>query len=89
MCLSIRSGFVVLELGLLIHCLISALRLSGLPMTTKRKRLINKDVLKKIDGYTSVGTRSQPSMEKIASLKPDLIIADTTRHKKVYDQLKK
>lgn len=28
-------------------------------------------------------------MEKIASLKPDLIIADTTRHKKIYDQLKK
>ena len=39
--------------------------------------------------WTSVGTRSQPSMEVIAGLKPDLIIADTSRHRAVYDQLRK
>lgn len=37
--------------------------------------------------YTSVGTRSEPNLELIASLKPDLIIADTDRHAKVLDQL--
>ncbi|ELK48099.1 iron (III) dicitrate ABC transporter substrate-binding protein precursor [Halobacillus sp. BAB-2008] len=40
----------------------------------------------KID-YTSVGTRQQPSLEVIASLQPDLIIADENRHSAIYDQL--
>lgn len=44
-------------------------------------------IKEKIDDYTSVGTRKQPSMEIISSLKPDLIIADLQRHKDVYDQL--
>ena len=39
-----------------------------------------------IKPWTSVGTRSQPSMEVIAGLKPDLIIADTSRHRAVYGQ---
>ncbi|MGN2620490.1 ABC transporter substrate-binding protein [Bacillus stercoris] len=80
---------VVLELGFIDTLLDLGITPVGVADDNKAKQLINKDVLKKIDGYTSVGTRSQPSMEKIASLKPDLIIADTTRHKKVYDQLKK
>lgn len=42
-----------------------------------------------IKPWTLVGTRSQPSMEVIAGLKPDLIIADTSRHRAVYDQLRK
>lgn len=41
----------------------------------------------KIDDYTSVGTRKQPSLEIISSLDPDLIIADIQRHKGVYEQL--
>ncbi|MDW6004943.1 Fe(3+) dicitrate ABC transporter substrate-binding protein [Vibrio mangrovi] len=40
-------------------------------------------------GWASVGTRSQPSLEVIASLKPDLIIADVERHAAVYDDLVK
>lgn len=39
--------------------------------------------------YTSVGTRSQPNLETIASLKPDLIIADKDRHTAAYDELQK
>ena len=39
--------------------------------------------------YTSVGTRSEPNQEIIASLSPDLIIADTDRHAGIYDQLSK
>jgi len=40
-------------------------------------------------GYTSVGTRNEPNQEIIASLQPDLIIADTDRHSQIYDQLSK
>lgn len=44
-------------------------------------------VRKIIGKWTSVGTRGQPSIEAIANLKPDLIVADLDRHKAVYDQL--
>ncbi|MBU3008197.1 ABC transporter substrate-binding protein [Cobetia amphilecti] len=37
--------------------------------------------------FASVGKRAQPSIEAIAALKPDLIIADVNRHTKMYDQL--
>lgn len=37
--------------------------------------------------YESVGTRSEPNQEVIASLSPDLIIADLDRHSAVYEQL--
>jgi len=39
------------------------------------------------DDWTSVGTRKSPSLEIIASLQPDLIIADTSRHEAVYEAL--
>ena len=42
-----------------------------------------------ITDYTSVGLRATPNLEAISSLKPDLIIADTTRHKDIYGQLSK
>lgn len=37
--------------------------------------------------WVSVGTRKSPSLEVIASLAPDLIIADTSRHSAVYESL--
>ncbi|UUM31977.1 Fe(3+) dicitrate ABC transporter substrate-binding protein [Vibrio japonicus] len=40
-----------------------------------------------IQPWTSVGMRSQPSLEVIADLKPDLIIADAERHTAVYQDL--
>lgn len=40
-----------------------------------------------IGSWTSVGTRGQPSIEAIAGLKPDLIIADLDRHASVYNEL--
>ena len=46
-------------------------------------------VREKIAAWQSVGTRSQPSLEVIASLKPDLIIADPSRHNAVFEELKK
>lgn len=40
-----------------------------------------------IQPWVSVGMRSQPSLEAIAELKPDLIIADAERHGSVYQDL--
>lgn len=40
-----------------------------------------------IGTWTSVGTRGQPSIEAIAGLKPDLIVADLDRHSSVYTEL--
>jgi len=48
-----------------------------------------KEVRDVIGKWQSVGTRSQPSLEVIASLKPDLIIADIGRHEGVYEDLQK
>jgi len=53
------------------------------------KTRILQEVRDKIQPWQSVGTRSQPSLEAIAALKPDLIIADPSRHTAVYEELKK
>ncbi|KAE9535179.1 Fe(3+) dicitrate ABC transporter substrate-binding protein [Ursidibacter arcticus] len=53
------------------------------------KTRILQQVRDKVQPWESVGTRSQPSLEAIAALKPDLIIADDNRHSAVYEELKK
>lgn len=40
-----------------------------------------------LEGTSIVGEETQPNLEEIAKLKPDLIIASKLRHEKVYDQL--
>jgi len=47
-----------------------------------------KHIAADMDGVTVVGEESQPNIELIASLKPDLIIGNKLRQEKVYDQLK-
>ncbi|WP_372661365.1 ABC transporter substrate-binding protein [Cohnella sp.] len=42
----------------------------------------------KMDGVTVVGDESQPNLELIAGLQPDLIIGNKLRHEKIYEQLK-
>lgn len=42
-----------------------------------------------MEGVKNVGTESQPNIEEIAALKPDLIIGNKMRIEKVYDQLSK
>lgn len=42
-----------------------------------------------LENTKSVGTESEPSLEAIAALKPDLIIGNKMRQEKVYDQLSK
>lgn len=44
-------------------------------------------VRQRLAPWTSVGTRAQPSLEAIAALKPDLIIADSARHGGILAQL--
>ena len=41
----------------------------------------------KMEGVTNVGLETQPNLEKIVALKPDLIIATKSRHEKIYEQL--
>ncbi len=41
-----------------------------------------------MEGVTSVGSEGEPSLETIASLKPDLIIGNKMRHEAIYEQLK-
>ncbi|TDF99540.1 ABC transporter substrate-binding protein [Paenibacillus piri] len=45
-------------------------------------------IKKDMEGVTVLGEESQPNIELIASLKPDLIIGNKMRQEKVYDQLK-
>ncbi|MBP1903720.1 iron complex transport system substrate-binding protein [Paenibacillus turicensis] len=42
---------------------------------------------KDLDGVPQVGQESQPNLEEINKLKPDLIIATKIRHEEIYDQL--
>ena len=60
----------------------------GIADDGKKKRII-KPVREKIRDYTSVGTRKQPNLEEISKLKPDLIIADSSRHKGINKELNK
>lgn len=59
----------------------------GIADDNKRDRVIPAytDVIGQ--DWTSVGTRKTPSLEVIASLKPDLIIADKKRHEAAYETL--
>ncbi|MBO8170820.1 MAG: iron-siderophore ABC transporter substrate-binding protein [Bacillaceae bacterium] len=40
-----------------------------------------------LEGVPIVGLETQPNLEEIAKLKPDLIVASKLRHEKIYDQL--
>lgn len=59
----------------------------GIADDNKRERVVPAytDIIG--DKWVSVGTRKTPSLEVIASLAPDLIIADKTRHSAAYDTL--
>jgi ABC-type Fe3+-citrate transport system substrate-binding protein len=43
----------------------------------------------KVSAYKSVGLRATPNIQVITALKPDLIVADSGRHKAIYAQLSK
>ncbi|MBE9636220.1 ABC transporter substrate-binding protein [Salipiger mangrovisoli] len=68
---------------------LSAVGLAPVGIADDNKRDRIQSVLTDVigDDWTSVGTRKTPSLEVIASLQPDLIIADKTRHEAIYDTL--
>ena len=39
------------------------------------------------EGIKEVGTISEPNLEKLAALEPDLILSSTVRHEEIYEQL--
>lgn len=59
----------------------------GIADDNKRDRVIPQYAEVIGDDWVSVGTRKTPSLEVIASLSPDLIIADKNRHSAAYDTL--
>ncbi|NHA37275.1 iron citrate ABC transporter substrate-binding protein [Staphylococcus schleiferi] len=60
----------------------------GIADDGKKKNII-EPIRDKVGDYKSVGSRKQPNLEVISELKPDLIIADSNRHKNNYEQLSK
>jgi ABC-type Fe3+-citrate transport system substrate-binding protein len=80
------SRIVVLELSFVETLAALGLSPVGVADDLKEDRIL-PDVKQKIAPWTSVGLRKQPSLEKIVALKPDLIIADSQRHKSVYPLL--
>ena len=51
------------------------------------KKILLPQLLDLAGDYTSVGLRATPNLQVITSLKPDLIIGDTSRHKAIYSKL--
>ncbi|WP_068026966.1 ABC transporter substrate-binding protein [Nocardia mexicana] len=41
----------------------------------------------KVDGVVDVGPMQEPNLERIASLRPDLILSSKIRHERIYDKL--
>ena len=60
----------------------------GVADDNEPKRIIPA-LREKVTDYKSVGLRATPNIQVITALKPDLIIADSGRHKAIYDQLSK
>ncbi|PTE83250.1 iron citrate ABC transporter substrate-binding protein [Staphylococcus equorum] len=60
----------------------------GIADDGKKDRIL-KPIREKIGNYKSVGLRKQPNLEEISNQKPDLIIADTNRHKGIQKDLEK
>ncbi|MGD6887717.1 ABC transporter substrate-binding protein [Staphylococcus shinii] len=54
-----------------------------------KKDRILEPIRKKIGDYKSVGARKQPNLEEISNQKPDVIIADSNRHKGIQKDLEK
>lgn len=53
------------------------------------KNRLLEPIRNKIGDYKSVGARKQPNLEEISNQKPDLIIADSNRHKGIKKDLEK
>ncbi|ANI30077.1 iron-dicitrate transporter substrate-binding subunit [Yersinia entomophaga] len=81
------SRVVVLELSFVDALALVEVSPVGVADDNDPERIL-PEVRQRIQPWQSVGTRSQPSLEAIAALKPDLIIADSSRHGGIYAALK-
>ncbi|MBY4677356.1 ABC transporter substrate-binding protein [Marinobacterium arenosum] len=77
---------VVLEYSFLDAVVLAGLSPVGIADDNNPARILPA-LRERLADYRSVGLRSQPSLELIASLQPDLIIADLNRHQAVYPAL--
>ncbi len=78
---------VVLELSFVDALASVGLSPVGIADDNNRSLIIPKIAKIIGDEWVSVGTRKQPSLERILSLEPDLIIADFKRHSSIYKDL--
>ncbi|MBD2848291.1 ABC transporter substrate-binding protein [Paenibacillus sp. IB182496] len=78
---------VVMEYGLLGSVLALDVQPIGYADDERISTLEELGFLEQMGDYTPVGTRQQPNLEVIRTLKPDLIIGDYARHAEVYEQL--
>ncbi len=84
---SIPKRIVVLEYSFIDALAAIEIAPVGIADDKKRER-IEPELIEHIgNDWVSVGTRKQPSLEVIASLTPDFIIADKKRHSAVYSSL--
>ena len=79
---------IVLEYSFLDAVVLAGISPVGIADDQRKERILPV-IRQQLKAYTSVGLRGQPSIETIASLKPDLIIADKTRHQAIYAELQK
>ncbi|MCF6807802.1 ABC transporter substrate-binding protein [Thiotrichales bacterium 19S9-12] len=80
---------VVLELSLLDNLMLLDVKPVAIAGNEVGEGALPGYMLKDIKSFQSVGIKQQPSLAKIASFKPDLIIADITFHKNIQTQLEK
>lgn len=79
---------VVLEFSLLDDLLQLGVKPIGLASSRVDEGTNPPFLMPEINDIIDVGTRQQPNLEKIMSLKPDLIVADTTLQAEIYPLLK-
>lgn len=77
---------VVLEYSFLDAVVLAGVSPVGIADDQRNYRIL-PEIRQRLDAYQSVGLRGQPNVEMIASLRPDLIIADKYRHQAIYDEL--
>ncbi|WP_028866200.1 Fe(3+) dicitrate ABC transporter substrate-binding protein [Psychromonas aquimarina] len=80
------SRIVVLAFSFVDALAVAGISPVGIADDGDKNRIITS-VRNQIGSWQSVGSRYQPSLEAVAALKPDLIIADSGRHQSIYQDL--
>ncbi|TAE56172.1 MAG: iron-siderophore ABC transporter substrate-binding protein [Nostocales cyanobacterium] len=83
---SIPNRVVALEWGYVENLLALGIQPVGVADITGYKKFVNID-LKLDNSVVDIGTRSEPNLETITQLKPDLILGIELRHQSIYPTL--